>query len=107
VKKYAARKGRQIPENGLGGCVLSLGIIIPGVLLIYGWSITKQVGGLPVPIICMFVMGIFQVICIPSLNTSCLDVLQPQGETAEAMACNYLLIYIWLWRLVVVLFNRL
>ncbi|KAI1778568.1 putative MFS transporter [Hypoxylon cercidicola] len=94
VRKYMAKRGRRVPEDRLRSCVWSLGVIIPGAILIYGWTIQTEVGGMPVPFIAMFVQGVFQMFCIPSLNTYCLDVLQPQGRSAEAVSCNYLLRYL-------------
>ena len=67
--------------------------MIPACMLIYGWSIEKKVGGIPLPVICMFVQGVAQLFCFPSLNTYCLDVMQRQS--AEVMAGNYVIRYIF------------
>ncbi|KAI5310306.1 hypothetical protein KEM55_008730 [Ascosphaera atra] len=94
VKLYLKKKGRRVPEDRLRSCTWSMGLIIPACLVVYGWTITKEVGGMPVPLVALFVLGFFQMICIPSLNTYCLDVLQEQGRTADALSCNYFPRYI-------------
>lgn len=60
VKKYIRKRGRRIPEDRLNSCITAMGIVIPGCMLIYGWSIEKRVGGIPLPVICMFVQGVGQ-----------------------------------------------
>lgn len=87
VKKYIKKRVRRVPEDRLNSCLIALGVVIPGCMLIYGWSIEKRVGGIPLPVICMFVQGVAQLFCFPSLNTYCLDVMQKQSS--EVMAGNY------------------
>jgi hypothetical protein len=41
-------------------------------MLLYGWSIEKEVGGIPLPVIVMYIQGVAQLFCFPSLNTYCL-----------------------------------
>ena len=52
-------------------------------MLIYGWSVEKRVGGIALPVIMMFLQGVAQLFCFPSLNTYCLDVMQ--GRSAEVV----------------------
>ena len=56
-----------------------MGIVLPGCMLIYGWSIEKKKGGIALPIIVMFAQGFAQLIAFPSLNTYCLDVMPGRG----------------------------
>ena len=94
VRRYEAKKGgRRVPEDRLRSCVWSMGLVIPACLLVYGWTVQFEVGGLAVPLVAMFVQGFFQMFCVPSINTYCIDVLQPEGRSAEAVSCNYLLRY--------------
>jgi predicted MFS family arabinose efflux permease len=95
VKKWIRKRGRRVPEDRLKSCLVSLGIIIPGAMLIYGWTVEKRAGGIPVPVLAMFVQGIFQLFCFPSLNTYCLDVMQAKGRSAEVVAGNYMIRYIF------------
>lgn len=76
VKKWIRKRGRRIPEDRLRSTVVPLGIIIPACMLVYGWSVDQEVGGVPLPVIMMFVQGVAQLFCFPSLNTYCLDVMQ-------------------------------
>lgn len=68
-----------------------MGVVIPACILIYGWSIEKAVGGIPLPVIVMFLQGVAQLFCFPSLNTYCLDVMQ--GRSGEVVAGNYMVRY--------------
>ena len=93
VKKYIKKRGQRIPEDRLHSCIIALGVVIPACMLIYGWSIEKKVGGIPLPVICMFVQGVAQLFCFPSLNTYCLDVMQKRSS--EVMAGNYVIRYVF------------
>lgn len=66
------RDGVRVPEDRLRSCLTAMGVVIPACMLIYGWSIEKEVGGIPLPVIVMFVQGVAQLFCFPSLNTYCL-----------------------------------
>lgn len=92
VKKYIRKRdGKRIPEDRLNSCLIALGVVIPACMLIYGWTIEFRVGGIPVPVICMFIQGVAQLFCFPSLNTYCLDVMQKRSS--EVMAGNYVVRY--------------
>lgn len=80
VKKWMKMRGERVAEDRLRSTFISLGLITPGCMLIYGWSIDRQVGGIPVPVICMFVQGIAQMICFASLNSYCLDVMPERSS---------------------------
>lgn len=62
-------------------------------MLIYGWSVEKRFGGIPLPVIMMFLQGVAQLFCFPSLNTYCLDVMQ--RNSAEVIAGNYMIRYLF------------
>lgn len=83
VKKYITIRGERVAEDRLRSCLLFLGGVIPACMLIYGWSVEKRVGGVALPVIMMFLQGIAQLFCFPSLNTYCLDVMQ--GRSAEVV----------------------
>ncbi|KAJ7237705.1 major facilitator superfamily domain-containing protein [Mycena haematopus] len=91
VKKWIEIRGVRVPEDRLRSCVPFIGVIIPGCMLVYGWSIEKKAGGIPVPVIAMFLQGCAQLFCFPSLNTYCLDVMQ--SRSAEVVAGNYMVRY--------------
>ncbi|EMC96288.1 hypothetical protein BAUCODRAFT_139120 [Baudoinia panamericana UAMH 10762] len=91
VKKWIEKRGVRVPEDRLHSCLTAMGVVIPACMLLYGWSIEKRVGGIPLPVIVMFVQGVAQLFCFPSLNTYCLDVMQKQS--AEVVAGNYVIRY--------------
>jgi hypothetical protein len=93
VKRWIRKRGgRRIPEDRLRSSLPFLGILIPGCILIYGWTVDQAVGGIPVPVIVMFLQGVGQLFCFPSLNTYCLDVMAGQG--AEVTAANFFVRYL-------------
>lgn len=95
VKKYIRKRGRRVAEDRLRAMLPFLGIIIPACMIIYGWSVDKAVGGIPVPVIALFIQGIAQLFCFPSLNTYCVDVMQSKGQGGVVIAGNYLIRYIF------------
>lgn len=95
VKKYIRKRGRRVPEDRLRAVLPFLGIIIPACMVIYGWSVDKAVGGVPVPVIALFVQGVAQLFCFPSLNTYCVDVMQSKGQGGVVIAGNYMIRYIF------------
>ncbi|KAL4919221.1 major facilitator superfamily domain-containing protein [Aspergillus aurantiobrunneus] len=94
ARKWYERRGQIfVPEDRLYAAVPFLGIVIPTCMLIYGWSVDKEFGGLAVPVIFMFVQGVSQLFCYPSLNTYCLDVMP--DRSAELIAGNFFIRYIF------------
>lgn len=93
VKKWIRKKNKRVPEDRLRSCYAFMGGAIPVCMLIYGWSVEKAVGGVPLPVLAMFVQGVAQLFCFPSLNTYCLDVMQAKGLSAEVVAGNYMIRY--------------
>ena len=51
VKRYIKKRGHRVPEDRLNSCLPALGFVIPVCMLIYGWSIEKEVGGIPLPVV--------------------------------------------------------
>ncbi|KAH7073949.1 major facilitator superfamily domain-containing protein [Paraphoma chrysanthemicola] len=93
VKKYIAKRGHREAEDRLRSCVLFLGGVIPACMIVYGWSVEKRVGGVALPVVMMFLQGVAQLFCFPSLNTYCLDVMQ--SRSAEVVAGNYFMRYMF------------
>ncbi|RFU79161.1 mfs transporter [Trichoderma arundinaceum] len=92
VKKWIKkRNGVRIPEDRLRSAVPFMCILMPSCILVYGWAVDQAVGGIPVPVIMLFLQGIGQLFCFPSLNTYCLDVMPGRG--AEVSAANYFVRY--------------
>ncbi|KAJ5208902.1 hypothetical protein N7449_003281 [Penicillium cf. viridicatum] len=96
VKKWILKRGGvRVPEDRLKSCLIFLGGVIPGCILVYGWTVEKAVGGIPVPVLAMFFQGVAQLFCFPSLNTYSLDVMQSSGRSAEVVAGSYLVRYVF------------
>lgn len=93
VRRWIARRGRRVSEDRLRSCLVFLGGALPACMLVYGWSVERGVGGVPLPVAVMFLQGVAQLFCFPSLNTYCLDVMQERS--AEVIAGNYLLRYLF------------
>ncbi|KAH6674340.1 major facilitator superfamily domain-containing protein [Halenospora varia] len=91
--KYTRKRGSRVPEDRLRSALPFMGIMIPSCMLIYGWSIEKRFGGIALPVIMMFIQGIGQLFCFPSLNTYCLDCMGQHG--AEVIAGNYMIRYLF------------
>lgn len=90
VARYIQKRGRRVPEDRLKSAILVMALIIPGCMIIYGWAVERKVGGIPLVIIVMFLQGFFQLLCLPSLNTYCVDVMQDKGQSSVVVAGNYL-----------------
>ncbi|KAF2003001.1 MFS general substrate transporter [Amniculicola lignicola CBS 123094] len=93
VKKYIAKRGERVAEDRLRSCLVFMGAVVPACMLVYGWSIEKRVGGIALPVIMMFLQGVAQLFCFPSLNTYCLDVMQERSS--EVIAGNYMIRYLF------------
>ncbi|KAI1500757.1 major facilitator superfamily domain-containing protein [Biscogniauxia marginata] len=93
VKKYIQKRGTRVPEDRLHSALPFVGIVMPGCILVYGWCVEKDVGGIPLTVVCMFLQGFAQLFCFPSLNTYCLDVMP--GRAAEVIAGNYAVRYLF------------
>ncbi|KAK8109859.1 hypothetical protein PG999_007996 [Apiospora kogelbergensis] len=93
VKKYIAKRGMRIPEDRLYSSLPFMGIVIPACILIYGWCVEYDRGGIPLVVIVMFIQGLAQLFCFPSLNTYCLDVMPTQS--GEVVASNYVIRYLF------------
>jgi MFS family permease len=79
VRRYISKRGRRVPEDRLRAPLPFLGIVMPACMLIYGWSVEKEKGGIALPVVFMFIQGIAQLFCFPALNTYCLDVNQKRS----------------------------
>ncbi|KAL4925360.1 putative MFS transporter [Aspergillus undulatus] len=94
ARKWYERRGQIfVPEDRLYAAVPFLIIVIPTCMLLYGWSVDKQFGGLAVPVVFMFLQGVSQLQCFPSLNTYCLDVVP--DRSAELIAGNFFIRYVF------------
>jgi hypothetical protein len=92
VRKYIQKRGVRIPEDRLYSG-LPFMTFIGCCMLVYGWTILTDRGGIPLAVILLFLQGFAQLFCFPSLNTYCLDVMP--GRSGEVVAGNYVLRYLF------------
>ncbi|VUC24339.1 unnamed protein product [Clonostachys rosea] len=92
VKHWIQKRGSRVPEDRLRSALPFLGGLIPACILVYGWTVEKQAGGIAVPVVMMFIQGVGQLFCFPSLNTYCLDVMP--DKSAEVTAANFFMRYL-------------
>ncbi|KAJ6786670.1 hypothetical protein PWT90_08088 [Aphanocladium album] len=92
VKTWIAKRGRRVPEDRLRAAIPALALIQGGGVLIYGWTVDKAVGGMPVPLIFLFVQAIGQIIASTMLNTYCLE--NTPSLSADIIAICWLVRYI-------------
>lgn len=95
VARYIEKRGRRIPEDRLNAAVILLAVFIPGSMLLYGWSIDKEVGGIPLVVVSSFLQGFSQQIALPSINTYLIDVFQDRGMSSVVVAGNYFTRYMF------------
>lgn len=93
VKKYIQKRGMRVPEDRLYSSLPFMGLVIPACILIYGWCVEFDKGGIPLVVIVLFLQGFAQLFCFPSLNTYCLDVMPTRS--GEVVAGNYVIRYIF------------
>lgn len=89
VRKYTNKKGRRVSEDRLRSELWAHGVVLPATILVYGWCLKTKKGGIPVPSIMMFINGLAQTICFPSLNTYCVDSMP--FLKGDAIASNYMI----------------
>lgn len=92
VRMYQSKRGVRIAEDRLRSTYVPFGMVLPISVLIYGWLLDKEVGGMALPIITLFFNGVAQTFCFPSINAYCVDCLPHLG--ADAIASNYFARYI-------------
>lgn len=93
VKKWIKKRGHRLPEDRLRSVVPWKGIGVPACMLVYGWCLETNKGGLPLVVVVMFVQGFCQLMVFPGLNSYCLDILP--ARSAEVIAGNYLVRYLF------------
>lgn len=89
VRKYMAKRGFRRPEDRLRASIPFHGALIPISILVYGWCLKSGKGGMPVPIIFLFIGGFSQSVCFPLINAYCVDCI-PQLN-GDVIANNYFL----------------
>lgn len=70
VKKYIAKRdGVRLPEDRLNSGLIGMFVVLPISMLLYAWGLEKGVGGLALPIVAAFWIGVGLMGSFNSLNT--------------------------------------
>ncbi|KAH7161865.1 major facilitator superfamily domain-containing protein [Dactylonectria macrodidyma] len=94
VKYYLAkREGMRLPKDRLNSGLVYMLIILPISLLLYGWGLEKKFGGLALPIIMAFWIGVGLLGAWNGLNTYTAEVFP--AERSEVVCSKYILQYIF------------
>lgn len=94
ARKYVARtRAGRVPEDRMRSALPFMGLAIPACVLVYGWGVDRGAGGAPLAAAALFLQGVAQLFCFPSLNTYCLDVMQGRGS--DVIAGNYFVRYLF------------
>ncbi|KAJ4393320.1 hypothetical protein N0V93_002528 [Gnomoniopsis smithogilvyi] len=91
VKSYVQKKGTRRPKDRLNSGLLGLFIILPAALLIYAWPLQMERGGLALPMIAAFWIGIGLMGTFNGINTYMSEV-RP-AEKTEVVAAKYIMQY--------------
>lgn len=94
VKRYMAkREGVRLPKDRLNSGLSGLFVVLPISMLLYGWSLDKEFGGLALPIVAGFWVGVGLMGTFNALNTYTAEVSPP--EKAEVICSKYIVQYIF------------
>ncbi|KAK9770168.1 putative Major facilitator superfamily (MFS) profile domain-containing protein [Seiridium cardinale] len=90
VRHYIVKRGGvRIPEDRLHSGLVGLFGVLPAAALIFGWTLEKEVGGLAVPIISAFWIGIGLMGTFNSLNTYAAEA-SPERRS-EVLSAKYVI----------------
>ncbi|ODV85020.1 hypothetical protein CANARDRAFT_169705 [[Candida] arabinofermentans NRRL YB-2248] len=88
LKKWIKkRNGRLVSEDRLRACWVST-FVMMATIIIYGWALEKDKGGIPLPVICMFFNGFAQTFAFTAINSYCVGSI-PQVGPPLALGSNY------------------
>lgn len=88
MKYWTEKRGYRRPEDRLRSSLFFLGLLLPGAMIVYGWMVDQRIGGIPVPVIAMFVQGVAQTASFVSLNAYILDVMQHRSGQVSGKISN-------------------
>ncbi|KAL4998081.1 major facilitator superfamily domain-containing protein [Aspergillus recurvatus] len=94
VKQYIRKRdGLRLPRDRLNSGIVYFFAVLPVSMVLYGWCLQKQFGGLALPIILAFLIGAGLMGAWNGLNTYSAEVIPSQR--AEAVCSKYILQYIF------------
>ncbi|KAF3019259.1 hypothetical protein E8E14_005224 [Neopestalotiopsis sp. 37M] len=94
VKRYMAkREGVRLPKDRLNSGLSGLFIVLPISMLLYGWSLDRKFGGLALPIVAGFWVGVGLMGTFNALNTYTAEV--SPAEKADVICTKYIVQYLF------------
>ncbi|WVR08471.1 hypothetical protein IAU60_005526 [Kwoniella sp. DSM 27419] len=90
VKKWIEKRGYRRPEDRLRAAYFGMGILMPASILVYGWVVEKNAGGIAPPLVMVFLNGLAL-----SLVSCRILVDSMQTRSAEVIAVNNCIRYIF------------
>ncbi|CAK7200717.1 hypothetical protein SEUCBS139899_003416 [Sporothrix eucalyptigena] len=94
VKKWIRkRSGVRRPQDRLRAAMPWMGIGTPACMLIYGWCLEYNKGGIGLLVVVMFIQGFTQLMIFPAINTYCIDVVP--GRSTEVLGGNFFIRYMF------------
>ncbi|KAJ3517695.1 hypothetical protein NM208_g14668 [Fusarium decemcellulare] len=92
VKRYLTKRdGMRLPKDRLNSGLIHLLAVLPVSLLLYGWGLEKKLGGLALPIVAAFWIGVGLMGAWNGLNTYTAEVFP--AERSEVVCSKYVLQY--------------
>ncbi|KAH8901298.1 putative MFS transporter [Thozetella sp. PMI_491] len=93
VKHYIEkRNGIRLPKDRLNGGLVGLFIVLPISMLLFGWSLQQKLGGLALPIVAAFWIGIGLMGTFNGLNTYAAEV--SPSQRSEVICGKYVIQYV-------------
>ncbi|CAK7215992.1 hypothetical protein SEUCBS140593_002720 [Sporothrix eucalyptigena] len=93
TRHIARRGGTRLAQDRLNSGLYGFWLIAPAGMLLFGWSLEKQVGGLALPVVAAFLAGVGIMVGFNSLNTYTAEVIP--GHKSEVMAGKYFIQYVF------------
>ncbi|CAK7230933.1 hypothetical protein SCUCBS95973_007740 [Sporothrix curviconia] len=87
------RNGIRRPQDRLRAAMPWMGIGTPVCMLLYGWCLEYNKGGIGLLVVVMFIQGFTQLMIFPAINTYCIDVVP--GRSAEVLGGNFFIRYMF------------
>ncbi|ODV58335.1 A Q resistance [Ascoidea rubescens DSM 1968] len=94
LKLYIKKKNKMVPEDRLRSVIIPFGLVMPSTMIIYGWALDFEKGGMALPIIMMFLNGFAQTCIFPSINTYCVDSMS-KYTGGDGIGGNYCIRFIF------------
>ncbi|KAL1891984.1 hypothetical protein Sste5346_007328 [Sporothrix stenoceras] len=93
VRETARRGGTRLAQDRLNSGLYGFWLVTPAGMLLFGWSLEKEVGGIALPVVAAFLAGVGIMIGYNALNTYSAEVIP--GHKSEVMAGKYFVQYVF------------